>query len=583
VRYIYELAEKIHFYNKNEDQLINYVNSLDREYLEELNNRYQKKKKVNYINYIILKIIKKLLNNEKIDEHFIENMKLEAIQMFDDNKLGQWKIFNILLPFFYENYTDKTNIELSNLYDRIKALDIFKSYKFKEKSFISDFYGPYKYGRTKCKIVLYPDGKDSHRKAAQLLLQIGYDGKENINQIIYGLCIGDELKKINNDLRDDLDFVNSSEDFDFKKLKQKFIDVFERFKEINANTPDTSQIDEKTVQIFNSIDVDNETEENNLMVNFDIDLQIEDLIFEQDEILKDQITTALRCGKHIILVGPPGTGKSKLAKIICDNYNIEYMMATATSDWSTYDTIGGYKPDTDGHLYFDPGLFLQLFKDRETKQQTNKWLIIDEINRADIDKAFGSIFSALTGDTITLHFKAENGKNIIIKPEIFNDNSQPADNEYIIPTDWRIIGTMNTFDKTSLYEMSYAFMRRFAFVPIKVPSNINKDLINKYLKIWKIEDKVFNEINIADGLTELWNIINKYRIIGPAIIEDIARYVSIEGDYTSAIIMYALPQFEGLSTDNLNNFLQDLNNSHIKNLSQRQEMMINFVNDYFNI
>jgi len=430
---------------------------------------------------------------------------------------------------------------------------------------------------------LYPDGKDSHRKAAQLLLQIGYDGKENINQIIYGLCIGDELKKINNDLRDDLDFVNSSEDFDFKKLKQKFIDVFERFKEINANTPDTSQIDEKTVQIFNSIDVDNETEENNLMVNFDIDLQIEDLIFEQDEILKDQITTALRCGKHIILVGPPGTGKSKLAKIICDNYNIEYMMATATSDWSTYDTIGGYKPDTDGHLYFDPGLFLQLFKDRETKQQTNKWLIIDEINRADIDKAFGSIFSALTGDTITLHFKAENGKNIIIKPEIFNDNSQPADNEYIIPTDWRIIGTMNTFDKTSLYEMSYAFMRRFAFVPIKVPSNINKDLINKYLKIWKIEDKVFNEINIADGLTELWNIINKYRIIGPAIIEDIARYVSIEGDYTSAIIMYALPQFEGLSTDNLNNFLQDLNNSHIKNLSQRQEMMINFVNDYFNI
>lgn len=397
--------------------------------------------------------------------------------------------------------------------------------------------------------------------------------------------IGDELRKINNNLLDDLTFVNYLDDFDFNKLKQKLINVFERFKEINKNTFEISHIDEKIESIDNEIDVDinNDAEENNVKVNFDIDLQITNLIFEQDEILKNQITTALRCGKHIILVGPPGTGKSKLAKIICDNYKVEYMMATATSDWSTYDTIGGYKPNTNGQLYFDPGLFLQLFKDRETKKQSNKWLIIDEINRADIDKAFGSIFSALTGDDITLHFKEENGKNIMIKSEKQYEKVQPADNEYIIPSDWRIIGTMNTYDKTSLYEMSYAFMRRFAFVPINVPSTIDKDLINKYLKIWKIEDKVFNEINLADGLTELWIIINKYRIIGPAIIEDIAKYVSIDGDYTSAIIMYALPQFEGLSTDNLNNFLQDLNNSHIKNFSQRQEMMINFVNDYFNI
>ena len=29
-------------------------------------------------------------------------------------------------------------------------------------------------------------------------------------------------------------------------------------------------------------------------------------------------------------------------------------MATATSDWSIYDTIGGYKPNTNGQLYFDP-------------------------------------------------------------------------------------------------------------------------------------------------------------------------------------------------------------------------------------
>jgi 5-methylcytosine-specific restriction enzyme B len=43
---------------------------------------------------------------------------------------------------------------------------------------------------------------------------------------------------------------------------------------------------------------------------------------------------------------------------------------------------------------------------------------------------------------------------------------------------------MNTFDKASLYEMSYAFMRRFAFIPVDVPTNINFDLFKHYIEIW---------------------------------------------------------------------------------------------------
>ena len=57
--------------------------------------------------------------------------------------------------------------------------------------------------------------------------------KKTSNQITYGLHIGDELRKINNNLLDDLTFVNYLDDFDFNKLKQKLINVFERFKEIN--------------------------------------------------------------------------------------------------------------------------------------------------------------------------------------------------------------------------------------------------------------------------------------------------------------------------------------------------------------
>ena len=54
---------------------------------------------------------------------------------------------------------------------------------------------------------------------------------------------------------------------------------------------------------------------------------------------------------------------------------------------------------------------------QRTLQSQNKWLIIDEINRSDIDKAFGALFSALTGDPITLSFQSESGKQLLIRPQ----------------------------------------------------------------------------------------------------------------------------------------------------------------------
>src|SRR5690606_32293181 len=104
-----------------------------------------------------------------------------------------------------------------------------------------------------------------------------------------------------------------------------------------------------------------------------------------EDILFNQITTALKKGDHIIFTGPPGTGKSKLAKLICQAYNVDAKMVTASSNWSTYDTIGGYRPDRSGELYFDPGIFLEAVKDSTTNTPKNEWIIVDELNRADID------------------------------------------------------------------------------------------------------------------------------------------------------------------------------------------------------
>jgi MoxR-like ATPase/predicted RNA-binding protein len=325
-----------------------------------------------------------------------------------------------------------------------------------------------------------------------------------------------------------------------------------------------------------------------------VPFEIIKLYFEDNQKtrLQQQITNAIANGKHLILIGPPGTGKSKLAKEICETYcenDENYQMYTATSDWSTYDTIGGYRPDLDpkkaGALKFFPGIFLQCFQDKNSNP-INKWLILDEINRADIDKAFGPLFSALTGDGITIPFE-RNGNEIRIRN--YDENFKENKETFFIPQSWRMIATMNNFDKSTLYQMSYAFMRRFAFIHIEVPTEINVVLIQEYAKIWGIEgidDIAKKDIDdIAKNLSPLWEEINLIRKIGPSFIEDMYRYLlkatpSNNRRYTDAINLYVIPQLEGLDEKKVIGFVKGLAKySFINN----HDVLKRFASDFFGI
>lgn len=264
--------------------------------------------------------------------------------------------------------------------------------------------------------------------------------------------------------------------------------------------------------------------------------------------LLEQLCGTLNSKKHVILNGAPGTGKTNLADDVCqvaelNNFNNGYILTTATSDWTTFDTIGGYMPNEQSQLVFEEGKFLQAIKE-------NKWLIIDEINRSDIDKAFGQLFTVLSGQGVELPYKID-GKSIKIKPsKEYHSYFDPETATYFVGQNWRIIATMNVYDKDYLFEMSYAFMRRFTFIYVDLPHN---ELFEELIDHWG-EDLDLEYIEKIKSMLP----INEHREIGPAIFKDIAQYVKARiqlgnDDHLveDAIISYVLPQFEGLENDKI--------------------------------
>lgn len=220
-----------------------------------------------------------------------------------------------------------------------------------------------------------------------------------------------------------------------------------------------------------------------------------------------QMEAALNSGKqHLMFYGPPGTGKTTLARRVANVLNgRNWTLITGSADWSSQDIIGGYQPMAGGTVQFFPGVLLRNF---------DRPLIIDELNRCDIDKVIGPLFTVLSGQSTTLPYRTDagdpNSPQYVILPET---KSEPGGHEFAPGAKWRLFATINSIDKASLYQMSYALSRRFGWIYVDAPQD-TKAFIQTYLE--KVMNRPPQTTEGVPPLAAIWNAINAVRTIGPA-------------------------------------------------------------------
>ena len=195
-----------------------------------------------------------------------------------------------------------------------------------------------------------------------------------------------------------------------------------------------------------------------------IEDELGDVVMEATTI---EAAAAAAVAGHLVLQGPPGTGKSTLARALCRAFNVSVLPVTAHQEWSTFEVIGRQelRVDKNGNEEIVPvnGVFTEAvircagsvvrhFDEPALPQAT--WLLIDEFNRAQVDKAFGDLFTVLgTDDTVPIELSYQREHN----------------RRLMTPRRFRIVATLNSVDRQFVNNLGQGLKRRFSFVTVGLP------------------------------------------------------------------------------------------------------------------
>jgi 5-methylcytosine-specific restriction protein B len=186
---------------------------------------------------------------------------------------------------------------------------------------------------------------------------------------------------------------------------------------------------------------------------------IDDHIFPA--VSTEQVTELLQERRFVIVEGPPGTGKTRLAREVGEMIGsaemIQFHPARTYEDF----VVGLYpRATSDRQLAFEarPGDLLKANKTAKAKPHV---LIIDEVNRADLGRVLG--------EAVSLFEPGEPDRTVSLphSPEDYGDSLQLSPN-------LMVLGTRNTADR-SIARIDLAIRRRFAFVKMWPQLSVVRD------------------------------------------------------------------------------------------------------------
>lgn len=185
----------------------------------------------------------------------------------------------------------------------------------------------------------------------------------------------------------------------------------------------------------------------------------------------------------------PGTGKSRLVEGLLQDAQREptefgldappsALWVTPDENWSVRDFVGGDTVDEDGRIVFAPGHLLRAIA-------ADEQLVIDELNRADMDRIFGAALTFLAGQEVVAGRESHEpdaaeirlrwgpgARSGIAEKRSSREGSKPAI-VYEAGSDFRILGTYNGVDAHQVFRLGQALGRRFQQIPI-APAGVER-------------------------------------------------------------------------------------------------------------
>lgn len=190
---------------------------------------------------------------------------------------------------------------------------------------------------------------------------------------------------------------------------------------------------------------------------------IEDMIasgvfLSEDELR--QFLDRLRIKKAMILQGPPGVGKTFIARKLAyalmeekDDARIE--TAQFHQSYSYDDFVRGWRPSQQaGTFTLQNGIFYEFCERARNDPDREYVFIIDEINRGNLSQIFGELLMLIEHDKRKPDFAVQ---------LLYRHEDEPR---FYIPQNVYLLGLMNLADR-SLAMVDYALRRRFAFMTLK--------------------------------------------------------------------------------------------------------------------